>query len=183
MDVFVKKSFDSLPESRPWDHAIKLTGDHWSPRRKLYPLSPIEQAELDKFLEENLASGWIHPSKSPMVAPFFFVKKKDGSLQPVQDYRFLNSITVKNKYPLPLVDNLIQSLRGAQYFTKLNVRWGYNNIRMWDGDKWKAAFCMNRGLFEPLVMFFGLTNGPATFQMMMNDILAELIQDGMVCVG
>ena len=121
MDIFAKKSFDSLPERRPWDHAIKLTGDHRSPRRKLYPLSPVEQAELDKFLEENLASGRIRPSKSPMAAPFFFVKKKDGSLRPVQDYRFLNLIMVKNKYPLPLVDDLIQSLRGAQYFTKLDV--------------------------------------------------------------
>ena len=117
-----------------------------------------------------------------MAAPFFFVKKKDGSLQPVQDYRFLNSITVKNKYPLPLIDDLIQSLRGARYFTKLNIRWGYNNVQMWDGDEWKAAFHTNWGLFEPLVMFFGLTNSPATFQMMMNDILMELIQDGMVCI-
>ena len=80
MDVFAKKSFDSLPECRPWDHAIELTSDYQSPHRKLYPLSPIEQVELDKFLEENLASGRIRLSKSPMAAPFFFVKKKDGSL-------------------------------------------------------------------------------------------------------
>ena len=80
VDVFAKKSFDSLPRRRPWDHAIKLTSDYQSPCQKLYPLSPIEQAELDKFLEENLASGRIHPSKSPMAAPFFFMKKKDGSL-------------------------------------------------------------------------------------------------------
>ncbi len=76
-------------------------GRRKSPHRKLYPLSPVEQAELDKFLEENISSGRIRPSKSPMAAPFFFVKKKDGSLRPVQDYRLLNSITVKNKYPLP----------------------------------------------------------------------------------
>ena len=121
MDIFAKKFFDSLPERRPWDHAIELTGDHRSPCQKLYPLSPVEQAELDKFLKENLASGQIHPSKSPMAAPFFFVKKKDGSLRLVQDYCFLNLIMVKNKYPLPLVDDLIQSLRGARYFTKLNI--------------------------------------------------------------
>ena len=89
---------------------------------------------------------------------------------------------MKKKYPLPLVDDLIQSLRGARYFTKLNIRWGYNNVQMQDRDEWKAAFCTNRGLFEPLVMFFGLTNSPATFQTMMNDILAELIQDGTVCI-
>ena len=89
---------------------------------------------------------------------------------------------MKNKYPLPLIDDLIQSLRGARYFTKLDIRWGYNNIRMRDRDEWKAAFHTNQGLFEPLVMFFGLTNSPATFQTMMNDIFAELIRDGTVCV-
>ena len=117
-----------------------------------------------------------------MAAPFFFVKKKDGSLQPIQDHCFLNSVTVKNKYLHSLIDNLIQSIRGAQYFTKLDIRWGYNNVRMWDGDEWNAAFRMNWGLFEPLVMFFGLTNSPATFKTMMNDIFTELIRDGMVCV-
>ena len=80
MDVFAKKSFDSLPRCHPWDNVIELTSDYQSPCQKLYLLSPIEQAELDKLLEENLASGQICPSKSPMAAPFFFVKKKDGSL-------------------------------------------------------------------------------------------------------
>ncbi len=117
---------------------------------------------------------WPHPSSSS--------KKKDGSLRPVQDYRLLNSITVKNKYPLPLVDDLVQRLKGARYFTKLDVRWGYNNIRIKEGDEWKAVFRTNRGLFEPLVMFFGLTNSPATFQTMMNDIFADLIGEGVVCV-
>ena len=181
-DVFEKESFDSLPDHREWDHAIELTGEAKSIHRKLYPLSPVEQSELDKFLEENLSSGRIRPSKSPMAAPFFFVKKKDGSLRPVQDYRYLNSITVKNKYPLPLVDDLIHQLKGARFFTKLDVRWGYNNIRIRPGDEWKAAFRTNRGMFEPLVMFFGLTNSPATFQTMMNDIFADLIRDGNVCI-
>ena len=117
-----------------------------------------------------------------MAAPFFFIKKKDGTLRPVQDYRYLNSITKKNKYPLPLVDDLISRLKGAKYFTKLDVRWGYNNVRIREGDEWKAAFRTNRGLFEPLVMFFGLTNSPATFQTMMNDIFADLISQGVVCI-
>ncbi len=84
--------------------------------------------------------GRIRPSKSPLAAPFFFIKKKDGSLRPVQDYRYLNlnSITVKNKYSLPLVDDLVQRLKGARYFTKLDVRWGYNNVRIREGDEWKA---------------------------------------------
>ena len=81
----------------------------------------------------------------------------------MQDYRALNSKTIKNVYLLPLISDLINHLRGARYFTKLDVRWGYNNVRIKEGDEWKAAFRTNRGLFEPLVMFFGLTNSPATF--------------------
>ena len=95
-----------------------------------------------------------------MSSPGFFIKKKDGSLRLVQDYRALNAITVKNKYPLPLISELINKLQGARYFTKLDVRWGFNNVRIKDGDEWKAAFRTNCGLFEPLVMFFGLTNSP-----------------------
>jgi transposase InsO family protein len=148
----------------------------------VYPLSPSEQKELDAFLKENLESGRIRPSKSPMASPVFFIKKKDGALRLVQDYRALNAITVKNKYPLPLISELVEKLRGAKYFTKLDVRWGFNNVRMKDGDEWKAAFRTNRGLYEPLVMFFGLTNSPATFQTMMNDIFRDLVTEGVVVV-
>jgi hypothetical protein len=181
-EVFSKESFDSLPEHRLWDHAIEIIPDAKIPNRKLYPLSIEEQAQLDAFLEENLSSGRIRPSKSPIAAPFFFVKKKDGSLWPVQDYRALNAATVKNRYPLPLIDDLVNKLQGAQYFTKLDVRWGYNNVRIKEGDEWKAAFRTNQGMFEPLVMFFGLTNLPATFQTMMNDIFADLIAEGHVVI-
>jgi len=100
----------------------------------------VEQKELDSFLEENLLTGQIRPSKSPMAAPVFFIKKKDGSLQLVQDYQVLNSMTVKNKYSLPLISKLMSQLHGARYFTKLNVRWGFNNVRIKLGDEWKAAF-------------------------------------------
>jgi len=180
--VFSKESFDVLPESKPWDHAIELVPGEKSSGCKVYPLSPSEQKELDVFIQENLESGRIRPSKSPMSSPVFFIKKKDGSLRLVQDYRALNAITVKNKYPLPLISELIEKLRGAKYFTKLDVRWGFNNVRMKEGDEWKAAFRTNRGLFEPLVMFFGLTNSPATFQTMMNDIFQELVMEGVVVV-
>ena len=138
---------------------------------KIYALTLEEQKALDDFLEENLRTGRIRPSISPMASPFFFVKKKDGKLRPVQDYRKLNEFTVKNRYPLPLIQELIDKLKGAKIFTKMDIRWGYNNVRMKEGDEWKAAFRTNRGLFEPTVMFFGLTNSPATFQGMMNQIL------------
>ena len=181
-EVFSKTSFDSLPEHKQWDHAIELIPQAVTRSCKVYPLSQNEQVELDAFLEENLRTGRIRPSKSPMASPVFFIKKKDGSLRLVQDYRALNDITIKNRYPLPLISELVNQLRGAKYFTKLDVRWGYNNVRIKEGDEWKAAFRTNRGLFEPLVMFFGLTNSPATFQTMMNDIFRDLIAEGVVCV-
>jgi len=100
----------------------------------------VEQKELDSFLEENLRTGQIHPSKSPIAALVFFIKKKNSSLQLVQDYCALNSMMVKNKYSLPLISKLVSQLCGARYFTKLDVYWGFNNICIKPRDKWKAAF-------------------------------------------
>jgi len=180
--VFAKEDFDILPEHRKWDHVIELTPGAEPKSSKVYPLSPLEQAELDAFLEENLHTRRIRPLKSPMAAPVFFIKKKDGLLRLVQDYRALNAITVKNKYPLPLISKLISQLHGARYFTKLDVRWGFNNVHIKPRDEWKAAFCTNQGLFEPLIMFFGMTNSPATFQTMMNDVFRTVIAEGIVIV-
>ena len=180
--VFSKQSFDALLESREWDHAVELIPGSKPSGCKIYPSSPTEQKELDIFLRENLETGQIQPSKYPISSPVFFIKKKDSSLRLVQDYRALNTITVKNKYPLPLISELINKLQGAKYFTKLDVRWGFNNVQMKDGDEWKAAFRTNRGLYKPLVMFFGLTNSPATFQTMMDGIFEDLISEGVVVV-
>jgi hypothetical protein len=180
--VFTKSTFDELPPRRSWDHAIELKGDTKPLTSKVYPLSKSEQVALDDFVTEHLASGRIRPSKSPFAAPFFFVKKKDGALRPVQDYRRLNDMTIKNRYPLPLVSELMDKLKDSRYFTKIDIRWGFNNVRIKEGDEHKAAFITNRGLFEPLVMFFGLTNSPATFQAMMNDIFRDLISAGHVIV-
>jgi hypothetical protein len=159
-DVFSETAFDSLPERRKWDHAIELEHEPSPGFRKVYPMTLTEQTEMDAFLEEALATGRIRQSKSPLGAPVFFIKKKDGKLRFVQDYRALNAITRKNHYLLPLIDNLIHRLKDTRYFTKLDVRWGYNNVRIREGNEWKAAFHTNRGLFEPLVMYFGLTNSP-----------------------
>ena len=109
---------------------------------KNYNLTLAEQIELDKFLKENLEKGCIRKSKSPMASPFF-VKKKDGKLRPCQDYRFLNEWTIKNAYQLPLISEIMDKLKGAKYFTKLDVQWGYNNICIREGDEWKAAFKTN----------------------------------------
>lgn len=108
--VFAKESFDSLPEKRPWDHAIELKPESEAVDCKIYPLTREEQGKLDEFLDENLKSGRIQPSKSPMASAFFFVKKKDGTLRPVQDYRKLNDMTIKNRYPLPLISELVNKL-------------------------------------------------------------------------
>jgi len=118
-----------------------------------------------------------------MASPFFFVNKKEaGKLRPCQDYRYLNDWTIKNAYPLPLISEIIEKLKGAKYFTKLDVRWGYNNIRIKEGDEWKAAFKANRELFKPTVMFFGMCNSPTTFQGMMDSIFDDMITGTFIIV-
>ena len=117
-----------------------------------------------------------------MASPFFFVKKKDGRLRPCQDYRYLNDWTVKNAYPLPLISEIMDKLKGARYFSKFDVRWGYNNVQIRSGDEWKAAFKTNRGLYKPTVMFFGMCNFPATFQAMMDKIFKKEIEGDLIIV-
>ncbi len=142
----------------------------------------IRTKALTEFLQKHLEKEYIRPSKSPYATPFFFIKKKSGELRPVQDYRKVNEWTIKNRYPLPLIPELINRVKGATLFSKFNVRWGYNNVRIKEGDEWKAAFTTNQGLFEPRVMFFGLTNSPATFQTMMNEIFAMELREGWVSI-
>ena len=110
------------------------------------------------------------------------IKYSVRDIRLVQDYRRLNKITIKNRYPLPLAADIINQLTKAQYFTKFDVRWGYHNIHIREGDEWKGAIVTNRGLFEPRVMYFGMTNSPATFQALMNSVFADLIAKGQVAV-
>ena len=181
--VFDEQASYRLPAHRPWDHAIELipNAPPWK-RTGIYSLTPLEEQALKEWLHDSLEKGYIRPSKSPMASSFFFVAKKDGKLRPVQNYIPLNDITVKNEAPLPLISDLLDKLRGARYFTKLDVRWGYNNIRIREGDEWKAAFKTKFSLFEPLVMTFGLCNAPATFQTIMQNIFDDLIDEGHVIV-
>ena len=148
-DVFSKKSFDQLPARKPWDHVIELTPgltnvSKWTTRTGCLPSGEFEDDR-------------IRPSKSPMASLVFFVKKKDSSLWFVQDYCKLNDITIKNAYSLPLIPDIMNRIVAAKakYFTKLDIHWGYNNVRIKEADEWKAAFRTTCGLFEPLVMFFG----------------------------
>jgi hypothetical protein len=133
--VFSEAAAQCFPDTRPWDHAIDLKPD--APDTldcKVYPLGPGEQEVLQKFLKEHLDKGYVRPSKSPYASPFFFIKKKDGKLCLVQDYRKLNALMICNRYPLPLIPELIDRIRGHSLFMKLDIRWGYNNIHICDGD-------------------------------------------------
>ena len=122
-----------------------------------------------------MRKGYIRPSKSPQTSLVFFVPKKDGKKRMVQNYWYLNSWMVKNNYPLPLISDLIDSIGKKKVFTKMDLRWGYNNVRIKEGNEWKTAFSTPKG-------FFGLTNSPATFQAMMNDLLRDLVVEEKVVV-
>lgn len=131
-------------------------------------------------MAEELAKGFIYPSSSPAGAPILFAKKQDGSLRLYVDYRGLNSITVKNRYPLPLIGQLLDSLVGAKVYTKLDLRSAFNSIRIREGDEWKTAFRCRYGHFEYRVMPFGLSNAPATFMSYIHSILKEYLDDFLV---
>lgn len=179
-DVFQKKNADILPEHRPYDCAIDLEEGAQPPFGPIYNLSQTELAELRKYIDENLAKNFIRHSKSPAGAPILFVKKKDGSLRMCVDYRGLNKVTKKNRYPLPLISGLLEQLGRARIFTKIDLRGAYNLVRVKEGDEWKTAFRTRYGHFEYNVMPFGLTNAPAVFQHMMNDIFREHLDDFVV---
>jgi hypothetical protein len=174
--VFSEEESHNFPPVRIWDHAIELKpGALATIPGKIYSLSQTEQEETHEFIEGHLKRGMIQPSKGPYAASFFYIKMKDSKLCPVQDYRRLYEWTIRNHSPLPLIPQLVDRLRGCALYTKFDIQWGYNNVRIKDRDQWKAAFITNKGLFEPMVMFFGLTNSLATFQMMMNTLFSEEI--------
>ena len=162
--VFDAKEFDQLPPHREWDHKIELREGWQNDRKlrgKLYNLDHAERAELEKFIRENEKTGRIRKTKqgdAPIAAPFFFVKKKSNELRPVQDYRRINAWTVKDVWPLPLISEVMNKIKDAKVFSKMDVRWGFNNVRIREGDEFKAAFTTHLGTYEPTVMFFGLTN-------------------------
>jgi len=137
----------------------------------MYPLLREEREEVHKFISKQLSKMYIRPLKLPQMAPVFFIGKKDGKKRMVQNYRYLNEWTIENNYPLPLISDVVENISTKKVFIKMDLRWRYNNVWIKEGDKWKAVFTTPERSFEPTVMFFGLTNSPATFQVMMNDLL------------
>lgn len=174
-DVFRSELPKQLPPHRSHDHRIELEPGSTPPNRATYRMSPREMDELRKQLNDLIEHGFIQPSTSPYGAPVLFAKKKDGSLRMCVDYRALNRITIKNKYPLPRIDELMDRLRGATCFSTIDLHSGYHQVRIQPEDVPKTAFRTRYGHYEFLVLPFGLTNAPATFMALMNDVLRPFL--------
>ena len=178
--VFGKKQSEWMHIRKVCNHAIK-TKEGFVPRKgKVYLLLREEREEVHEFIQEQLRKGYIRSLKLPQTAPVFFVGKKDGKKRMVQDYRYLNEWTIKNNYPLPLISDVVENIGTKRVFTQMDLRWDYNNVWIKEENEWKAAFMTPERSFEPMVMFFGLTNSLATFQTMMNELLRDLINTGKV---
>jgi hypothetical protein len=176
LDAFSKDKSNTLPPHGPYDHHIPLIEGESPPFGPLYPMSRRELEVLREYLTENLANNFIRPSTSPAGdASALFVPKMDDTLRPCIDYRGLNKVTVKNRYPLPLINDLLDRLLSARIFTKLDIRNAYNHVRIAKGDEWKTAFRTHYGHFEYLVMPFGPTNAPASFQNLINNTLRDFL--------
>ena len=154
--VFSEEEINKLPEHSPWAHEIKLIEGSTPPYGPIYPLNKMELAVLREYINKQMAVGKIRLSKSPAGSPILFVRKADGMLCLCVDYRGLNKITVKDRTPLPLMTELREQVAKAKIFTKLDLRHGYNLIRIAEGDEWKTVFHTKYSLFEYLVMPFGL---------------------------
>ena len=181
-DVFDEKSANELPPHRPYDCEIKLKPNAKPHYGAIYPLTEKETLALKKYIKEARAKGFIRNSKSPFGASVFFVPKKDpNDLRLVVDYRPLNETTIRDSYPLPLINDMLENLSKGKIFSKLDLRSAYNLVRIKEGDEYKTAFTCKFGHFEYLVMPFGLKNAPAVFQHFINDVFEDIIGSFVYC--
>ena len=174
LEVFSEELANRLPPLRKWDHEITLQEGAKIPNGVTYQMTMEEEEALRKCPAEMLPAGKIKRSKSATAAPVLFVRKKNGSLRMCVDYRALNKLTIPNRYPLPRIDDLQEKVKGATWFTRLDLKNGYNLIRIKPSDEWKTAFKTKLELYEYTVMPFGLMNAPSSFQGMMDEILRDL---------
>ena len=171
-DVFADPTDEhALPKHQPWDHEIPLKEGMTPPFLPPYRVSPEDGRILEEFIQKNLAKGFIRPSSSQARAPTLFAPKPGGGKRLCIDFRKLNAMTVRDSYPLPHPDHLRDQLRGAQWFTQLDLRESYHLVRMKEGEEWKTAFGTPNGHYECLVMWEGLTNAPATMQRLIHNTL------------
>ena len=178
-DVF--EPLSGIPPERPVDHTIELVPDAVPVARPQYRLSEPELAEVKRQVTALLANGMIRPSTSPFAAPILFVGKKDGTLRMCLDYRGLNAVTVRNRYPLPRIDDLLDKLRGCSYFSCIDLQQGYHQLRIRESDIPKTAFRTPFGSFEYVVLPFGLCNAPHTFQAAMDRIFGPFLNKFVFC--
>ncbi|KAF8761559.1 hypothetical protein RHS01_00207 [Rhizoctonia solani] len=175
-DVFSEELFKQLPQHRSFDCSINFKEGSELPKpAKAYPMSPAESKAMKEYMEKELLDGKIEPSHSPIASPCFFVRKADGGLRLVVDYRKINDITITDQFPMPLQSDLLEKVKDAKIFSKLDLKSGYNNIRIKAGEEWKTAFRTKDGLFQYCVMPFGLRNAPQIFQRLMNHIFHDMI--------
>ena len=181
LEVMSQETADALPPHKSYDCRIELKEGETAPWGPIYPLSATELEVLREWLKEMLKTGKIRRSTSPAGSPILFVPKPNGrGLRLCVDYRAINRITIPNRYPLPLMQELQDRVQGAQWFTKMDLKNGFNLIRVREGDEWKTAFRTRYGLYEFQVMPFGLTNAPSTFQDMMNHIFSDMLDLGLI---